>query len=178
MKKILVLSASARKGGNTDSLCDEFIRGAESMGHSVEKIYVAFMQVNGCIGCRACQSNGGHCVQKDDMALIYEKIKEADVIVFASPVYFYSFNSQLKAMMDRTFAIEKVISGKTVYLITTGAAPKKEYMSLIAEHFRKYISCFNNMTIGGILIGCGTTGKKDIVGLPIMQEAYVAGCHL
>lgn len=80
--------------------------------------------------------------------------------------------------MDRTFAIEKVISGKTVYLITTGAAPKKEYMSLIAEHFRKYISCFNNMTIGGILIGCGTTGKKNIVGLPIMQEAYVAGCHL
>ena len=136
MKKILVLTASARKGGNTDLLCDEFIRGAESMGHSVEKMYVAFMQVNGCIGCRACQSNGGHCVQKDDMALIYEKIKEADVIVFASPVYFYSFNSQLKAMMDRTFAIEKVISDKTVYLITTGAAPKKEYMSLIAEHFR------------------------------------------
>lgn len=178
MKKILVLSASARKGGNTDLLCDEFIRGAESAGHSAEKMYVAFMQVKGCIGCCACQDNGGRCVQKDDMAEIYEKIKTADVIVYASPMYFYSFNAQLKAVMDRTFAIERVIKDKTVYLITTGAAPEKEYMSLIMEHFRKYIGCFNNMVIGGIIIGCGTTGKKDVVGSTAMQEAYDAGYNL
>ena len=177
-KKILVLSASTRKSGNTDLLCDEFIRGAESAGHSVKKMYVAFMQVKGCIGCRTCQGNGGQCVQKDDMATVYEKIKEADVIVYASPVYFYSFNAQMKAVLDRTFAIEKVIKDKKAYLITTGAAPKREYMSLIAEHFRKYIGCFNNIAVGGIVIGCGTTEKKDIISSPAMQEAYDAGYNL
>lgn len=177
-KKVLVLSASARKGGNTDLLCGEFIRGAESAGHSVEKMYVAFMQVKGCIGCRACQGNGGQCVQKDDMAAIFEKMKEADVIVYASPVYFYSFNAQMKAVMDRTFAIERVIKDKAAYLITTGAAPERAYMSLIAEHFRKYIGCFNNISIGGIIIGCGTTEKKDIVGSPVMQEAYEMGKNI
>lgn len=177
-KKILVLSASARKGGNTDLLCDELIRGAESAGHSAEKVRVAFVQVKGCLGCRACQANGGQCVQRDDMTEIYEKIKAADAIVYASPVYFYSFNAQLKAVMDRTFAIEKVIRDKTVYLIATGAAPERKYMSLMAEQFRKYISCFSNMTIGGIIIGCGTTGKKDIMDSAAMQEAYEMGKNI
>ena len=177
-KKILVLSASARKGGNTDLLCDEFIRGAELAGHSVEKLHVAFMQVRGCMGCRICQVNGGQCVQKDDMEEIYAKIKVADVIVYASPVYFYSFNAQMKAVMDRTFAIEKVIRDKTVCLITTGAAPKREYMSLITEHFHRYLSCFNNLTIGGIIVGCGTTEKKDILGSATMQEAFEMGKNI
>lgn len=178
MKKILVLSSSARKGGNTDLLCDEFIRGAASSGHSVEKLHVGFMQVKGCIGCRICQGNGGRCVQKDDMAVVYEKMKAADVIVFASPVYFYSFNAQMKAVMDRTFAIEPVIKDKTAYLITTGAAPDAKYMSLMTDHFGKYLSCFNNIALGGIIIGCGTTDKKDIIGSPSMQVAYDAGYNL
>lgn len=107
-KKILALPSSARKGGNTDLLCDEFIRGAEAAGHSVEKMYVSFIQIKGCIGCCSCQGNGGRCVQKDDMTAVYEKMQSADVIVFASPVYFYSFNAQMKTLMDRTFAIEQL----------------------------------------------------------------------
>lgn len=177
-KKILILSSSARKGGNTDLLCDEFIRGAESKGHVVERLHVAFMQVKGCLGCRACQGNGGICIQKDDMVSIYEKMKEADVIVYASPVYFYSFNAQLKAVMDRTFAIERIISDKTVYLIATGAAPEEKYMSLIIDHFRKYISCFQGLHIGGIIIGCGTTEKGDILSSLTMQKAFEAGKNL
>lgn len=175
MKKILVLSSSARKGGNSDLLCDEFIRGAEEAGHSVEKPHVAFMSVKGCLGCGACQRNGGHCVQKDDMTEIYGKMLDADVIVFASPVYFYSFNAQMKALMDRTFAIERIITGKTAYLITTGAAPDPQYMSLISDHFRKYIGCFKGISVDGIIIGCGTTEKRDIIGSPAMQEAYKTG---
>lgn len=178
MKKILVLSASARKGGNTDLLCDEFVRGAREAGHEVEKLHVAFMDVKGCIGCRRCQTNGGRCLQKDDMALVYEKMLAADVIVFASPVYFYSFNAQMKAVMDRTFAIERVIKDKTAYLLTTGAAPEPQYFSLITEHFRKYIGCFKGITLGGIVIGTGTNEKKDILGSAAMQEAYEMGKHV
>lgn len=177
-KKILVLSSSARKGGNTDLLCDEFIRGAEAAGHSVEKMYVSFMQIKGCIGCRVCQGNGGRCIQKDDMVTVYEKMQSADIIVFASPVYFYSFNAQMKALMDRTFAIEHVIKDKTAYLIATGAAPKPQYMALLADHFSKYLSCFNNIVIGGAIIGCGNTDKGDIKGSHVMQEAYDTGYNL
>lgn len=177
-KKILALSSSARKGGNTDLLCDEFIRGAEAAGHSVEKMYVSFMQIKGCIGCRVCQGNGGKCVQKDDMTAVYEKMQSADVIVFASPVYFYSFNAQMKALMDRTFAIEHIIKDKTAYLITTGAATEPQYMTLLTEHFSKYLSCFNNIVIGGTIIGCGNTDKGDIKGSNVMQEAYDTGYNL
>lgn len=178
MKKILVLSASARKGGNTDLLSDEFIRGAREAGYEVEKLYVAFMDIKGCIGCRRCQANGGQCLQRDDMAEVYGKMLEADIIVFASPVYFYSFNTQMKAVMDRTFAIEKVIEGKTAYLLTTGAALVSQYFSLITEHFRKYIGCFKGMEVGGIVIGTGTNDKKDILGSVAMQEAYQMGNNI
>lgn len=177
-KEVLVLSASARKGGNTDLLCDEFIRGAEDAGHIAEKLHVGFMQIKGCIGCGACQRNGGKCIQRDDMAVVYEKLLSADVIVFSSPVYFYSFNAQLKAVMDRTFAIEQKLSDKMAYLITTGAAPHKEYMDVMMEQFRKYLGCFKNITEGGIIIGCGTTDKGSIKDTPAMNEAYITGNNI
>lgn len=177
-KRVLVLSAVARKGGNTDRISEEFIKGAEAEGHTIEKVYVHAMTIKGCIGCRACQSNGGRCVLRDDMATVYDKMKEADVIVWVTPVYFYSFNSQLKAVMDRTFAIEHVIKDKTAYLIASGAAPKIEYMALLTDHFRKYLSCFNHITEGGIVIGCGTTNKGDIDGSPALQEAFEMGKNI
>lgn len=174
-KKILVLSSSARKGGNTDLLCDEFIRGAKEANHTVEKMYVGFLDIKGCLGCRVCQGNGGQCVQRDDMDAVYKQMLAADIIVFATPVYFYSFNAQMKAVMDRTFAIEQTISGKESYLITTGAAPEKQYMKHICEHFELYISCFKGIENKGVLIGCGTTDKGDIKGSPAMKEAYNMG---
>lgn len=177
-KKILVLSASARKGGNTDLLCDEFIKGANDAGHSVEKLYIGSMRIKGCVGCGACRRNGGQCAQRDDMADIYEKLLAADVIAFASPVYFYSFNAQMKAVMDRTFAIEQILTDKTAYLLTTGAAPREEYMSVMVEQFKKYLSCFNRFTVGGIIIGCGTTDKGSIKDTPAMNEAYAAGQNI
>lgn len=174
-KRILVLSSSARKRGNTNLLCAEFIRGAMEVGCDVEQVYLSGKNVKGCMGCLACQKNGGRCVQRDDMTEIYEKMLAADVIVFASPVYFYSFNAQMKAVMDRTFAIERIISGKKAYLITTGAAPEPKYMSLIVEHFNRYIGCFKGIEVAGIIIGCGTTEAGDIKGSATMQEAYEMG---
>ncbi len=82
-KKVLILSGSPRKGGNSDILCDEFLRGA---------------QVTPCSGCYYCSTHGGACVHKDDMADILQKMIDADVIVLASPVYFYSISAQLKAV--------------------------------------------------------------------------------
>ena len=100
-KKVLILSASPRKGGNSDLLCDQFAKGAEEAGHQVEKIRVQEKKIAPCLACYGCR-NTGVCVQKDDMAAILDKLVEADVLVLATPVYFYSMDGQLKTLIDRT----------------------------------------------------------------------------
>ena len=87
--KILVLTSSARVKGNSDLLADEFIRGAQESGHEVEKTGLSRKNIKGCLGCNACQRNTGVCVQKDDAIEIIRKMVDADVVVFATPVYFY-----------------------------------------------------------------------------------------
>lgn len=176
-KKILVLSGSPRKKGNTDLLCDEFIRGANENNCTSEKIYVIDKNIKGCIGCGACQINGGSCSQKDDMQEIYEKIIANDIIVFSSPVYFYSWTSQIKAVIDRTFAIEKILKNKTFYLISAGAAPEEKYMKNLIDSFNLYISCFRNEGIknGGYVIGYSTSNKGDVIETDAMKKAYELG---
>lgn len=118
MAQVLVLMSSPRKNGNTDRLANAFIKGVEENGYSTEKIYVNYQNIKPCLGCNVCQKTN-QCVQKDDMQDIYKKMLEAKVIVFASPVYFYTFNASMKLLIDRTFAIEKTIHDKDFYLLTT-----------------------------------------------------------
>lgn len=101
MKKVLILSGSPRKGGNSDILCDEFAKGALANGHEVEKICVAERKIAPCLGCYYCKDHGGKCVLNDGMEEILQKIIAADVLVLATPVYFYSMCAQLKAVIDR-----------------------------------------------------------------------------
>jgi multimeric flavodoxin WrbA len=174
-KKILALSGSPRRGGNTDALCGEFIRGAEAVGCEVEKIFVCDKKVNGCLGCFACQKNSGVCVQKDGMGEIYAKMIEASAIVLAAPVYFYTFNAQMKTVLDRTIALHKALRGKTAYLISAGQAPEEKYMTTMIDSFRKYIGCFENVREGGIVFGYGVSDMGDIKGNPAMEQAYEMG---
>lgn len=119
-KKVLVLSGSFRKHGNSDLLCDEFIRGAKEAGHQVEKIYVNDQKINYCRGCGVCNTTH-RCVQKDDMAAVLDKMVNADVIVMATPVYFYTMNGQMKTLIDRTVPRYEEISGKDFYFIVAAA---------------------------------------------------------
>ncbi len=102
-KKVLVLSASPRKGGNSDLLCDQFMLGAKEACNQAEKIFLRDKKITYCVGRLACQSNGGICVQNDDMDAILDKMNQADVLVMATPIYFYNMNAQLKALIDRTY---------------------------------------------------------------------------
>lgn len=177
-KKILVLSGSPRRGGNSDKLGDEFIRGAKEAGCETEKIFIKDKEINGCMGCCVCTKNGGTCVQKDEMHEIYEKMIEADVIVFAAPVYFYTFNAQMKELMDRTIAIHEKWSNKTVYMISSGQAPEEKYMTTMIDCFRKYVGCFKDMKEGGILFGYGTSDVGDIKDNPALEQAYEMGKNI
>lgn len=173
MAQVLVLMSSPRKHGNTDRLANAFIKGVEENGYSTEKIYVNYQNIKPCLGCNVCQKTN-QCVQKDDMQEIYEKMLEAKVIVFASPVYFYTFNASMKLLIDRTFAIEKTIHDKDFYLLTTGLAPEESYFRIIKDTFQKYIDC---LRVGGnrfvdSILGFQTGNKDDIEKTNALEKAY------
>lgn len=100
-KKVLILSSSPRRGGNSDRLCDRFMAGAQQAGHEVEKIFLKDRRIGYCTGCGACYGGAGPCPQKDDAAGVIGKMVEADVIVMATPVYFYAMSAQMKTLIDR-----------------------------------------------------------------------------
>ena len=174
-KKILVLSGSPRKGGNSDILCDVFCKGAEEAGHTTEKIYVHEQSIGFCKACYACKKNGV-CVQKDDMSSILEKMVSAEVIVLATPVYYYSMNGQLKTLIDRTlprYYTDK-ISDKDFYFIAT-AAEGKSTMERTIDGLRGFTECLPNARVKGIVYGEGVYEKGAVKTSPAMQEAYQMG---
>lgn len=177
-KKIVVLEGSPRKGGNTDLLSDELIRGAEENGHTVTKFYLAQKNIHPCMGCNACRRTEEHnCIfkEKDDFEEIVHAVIAADVLVLASPVYFYGMTAQMKTAIDRFYAREDEVHDKTAYFVTTCIAPSKEYIETITACFRGLISCFQNIQEGGIVAGFGTKEKGDVKSKQAMHEAYQLG---
>lgn len=174
-KKVLVLSASPRKGGNSDLLCDRFMAGAREAGHQTEKIFVHEKTILFCLGCLACQTNGGECVQNDDMAEILDTIIQADVLVMATPIYFYNMDAQLKVLIDRTCSRYTEISNKKAVLITTCTDTGENATDVTIAAFRAFLACFNNVEEAGIICGTGVTNVGDIKGKPEMALAYEMG---
>jgi multimeric flavodoxin WrbA len=177
-KKVLILSASPRKGGNSDLLCDQFLLGAEESGNEAEKIFLRERKINHCLACGACQSNGGKCVQKDDMAEVLDKMLAADVLVMATPVYFYSMNGQMKTLIDRTYARYTQIRDKEMYFIMAAAVSNKNALQRTLEGFRGFTSCLGGAKEKGIIYGTGAWKAGDIKGSKAITLAYEMGKHV
>lgn len=178
-KQVLILEGSMRTKGNTALLAESFGRGAEAAGHTVTELFLNQLQIHDCLGCAACKSHPGTCVQNDDMTSVYQAMMEADVIVLASPVYFYTWTSLIKRTLDRTFAIEPVLSNKTFYLISTCAADQESYAKTMKDSYEQYVSCFEqNCRSGGILIGCNMRTAGEIEHTDDLQQAYQMGMQL
>ena len=131
--KILVLNGSPHVNGNTTAMVNAFKEGAESKGHNVEVIQVGTKQIRGCLACEYCHTKGnGKCIQKDDMAQVYEGIDSADMIVFASPVYYWGISGQMQSVISRFYIsgqMQSVISRFYAYPI-----PKvKKYALLVSS---------------------------------------------
>ena len=120
-KNVLILSSSPRRGGNSDRLCDAFLQGCKDAGHTVEKIFLKDKHINYCTGCGICSMYGKPCPQKDDAAEVIEKMIAADVIVMATPIYFYTMSAQMKTLIDRCCARYTEITNKNFYFIVTAA---------------------------------------------------------
>lgn len=173
-KKVLILSGSPRKGGNSDILCDQFAKGAAEAGHTVKKIRVAEKNIGYCRACYACKETGT-CVIKDDMAEVLQEMIDADVLVLASPVYFYSIDAQLKALIDRTVARWLEVRDKEFYYIVTAADLEKCSAEATLSCFRGYADCVNGAKEMGVIYGMGVYEKGKILDTPAMKEAYEMG---
>lgn len=175
MKNVLILSGSPRKNGNSDLLCDEFARGAEKAGHKVEKICVAEKNIGYCRACYYCRDHKGECVLKDDMAEVMQKIIDCDCLVLASPVYFYSIDAQLKAVIDRTVARWTEVKNKELYYIVTAADGENEAAETTVACFRGYADCIDGAEERGIVYGMGAYEKGEVKNTAAMKEAYDLG---
>lgn len=173
-KKVLILSGSPRKDGNSDILCNEFAKGAEEAGHKVEKIRVAEKKIGYCRACYACRDNGA-CAIKDDMAEIMQKMIDCDVMVLASPVYFYSIDAQLKAVIDRSVARWTEVKNKEFYYIVTAADGEKEAAETTLACFRGYADCVEGAKEMGVIYGMGVYEKGEVTSTSAMVQAYRAG---
>ena len=177
-KKVLILSGSPRKNGNSDILCNEFARGAKESGNQVEIIRVSEKKIGYCHGCYYCKDHNGECAIKDDMALILQKMIDADVIVLASPVYFYSIDAQLKSLIDRTVARWTEVKNKEFYYIITCAEDDIEATKTTLMCFRGYADCVTNAVEKGVIYGTGVYEKGEIKSKKELLLAYNFGLNV
>lgn len=175
-KKVLIISSSPRKGGNSDVLCDEVLKGATSKGHSVQKVFLKDKKINYCTGCGYCNTidqNG--CSQKDDMAEVLELMIDADVIVLATPVYFYTMCGQLKTFIDRCCAKYTKINNKDFYFIMTAADTQKMAFDKVLEEFRGFLYCLGGAKEKSSILASGVWQLKDIENTNYLKEALSLG---
>ena len=159
--KILILNGSPHKNGTTSELIRAFTDGAESSGHEVKTFWLQGMNIRGCLACDYCKNKTAEinpCVQKDDMHEIYMAFNECDVLVLATPVYFWTFSAQLKTAVDRLYAyvmwrLPELSRTKKTMLISTGNAD--DYRDILSwyEGFEKYAG----IKSAGVITGKGNT---------------------
>lgn len=174
-KKILIISSTPRKNGNSDVLCDAFMQGAQEAGNEVEKIRLADSDIKYCTGCCTCIRKSGSCVQNDDMNEILEKILAADVLVLASPVYFHSFNGHMKTFMDRVCPIYPLIHNKDVYFMVSAAGGNLPVGNAF-KTFRIFTDCLD-VTEKGTVAVTGVWDEGGVKGSKALEEAREMGAN-
>ena len=173
--KIVVLQGSPNKKGSTFILADCFRQGAEAAGHTVEMIDVAHAKIHPCIGCIHCGYEGP-CVQKDDVEPIRKKILGADMLVFATPLYYYGMSAQLKILIDRFCAFNSSIQRKGMKsaLLTVAWNSDSWTFEALEAHYKTLVRYLNLTDMGMVLgYGCGTPSMTEHSKFP--QQAYQLG---
>lgn len=174
-KNILILSSSPRREGNSDTLCNEFMRGAIEGGNRVEKIFLRDKVIHPCNGCDFCSQYKKPCPQKDDALSIINKMLAADVIVMGTPVYFYSMSAQMKTLIDRCCGPYTEMKNKEFYFIATAAEDDDSIIDRIITSFKGFLDCLENPIVKGTVFCGGVWHVGEIKGNPVLQKAYEMG---
>ena len=174
-KNVLIISSSPRKGGNSEVLAAAFAKGAAEAGHKVETVYLREKQYAFCKGCLACLKLG-HCVIADDAVEITARMHDADVLVFATPVYYYSVSGQLKTMLDRANPLfDSDYAFTKAYLLATAAEDGEETVEGTVKAVQGWVDCFERCELAGTVFAGGVNGVGDIAGHPALEKAYQTG---
>lgn len=175
MKKILILSATLRKDGNSEQLAQAFAQGAREAGNQVQVLSLRDKQIAFCRGCFACAQTG-QCVIRDDAVEIVQKMHDADVLVFATPVYYYSVCGQLKTLLDRANPLyDTDYAFKQVFLLATAAENEPTTIQGTQTAVQGWVDCFERARLCGVVFAGGVNDIRDIQGHPALQQAYQSG---
>ncbi|MCR4825352.1 MAG: flavodoxin family protein [Bacteroidales bacterium] len=178
MKRVIVISTSLRRGSNSDMLADKFVEGAKAAGNNVEKISLTGKEIKFCIGCLSCQKTGA-CIFKDDVPAIMENVLNADVVCWATPIYYYEMSGQMKTLIDRMNAMyPKDYRFRDIYLLTTAAENEEFVPQRAVGGLQGWIDCFGKSELKGHIFCGGVGAPKEIAGNAKLQEAYDMGTRV
>lgn len=177
-KKLLIVTSSLRKGSNSDLLADAFAKGAEEAGNTVETISLKEKEIRYCIGCLACQETG-RCVLADDVPEIMEKVRNADTVAFASPVYYYSISGQLKTLLDRLNPLfSSAYRFRDVYFLSTAYEDEKATVEGSVTAIRGWVDCFSKARLAGTVFAGGVGAPGEIKGHRALTQARELGRNI
>lgn len=175
MKKVVIISTSLRAGSNSHALAEQFAEGAKAAGNAVELISLRGKEIKFCIGCLSCH-NTGECIFKDDVPEIMDKVFNADVVCWATPIYYYEMSGQMKTLIDRMNAMyPKDYHFREVYLLTTAAENEEWTPKRTESGLQGWIDCFGKAALKGHVFCGGVNDPNDIAGNATLQEAYEMG---
>jgi multimeric flavodoxin WrbA len=178
-KKVLIVSSSLRGGSNSEKLAEEVLRGALDAGCAAELVSLKGKELNFCRGCLACQRTG-KCAIRDDMDGMIGKVKNAETIVFATPIYYYELSGQLKTFLDRCNPLFIAdYKFRNIYLVTTSAEDGGEVYQKAVSGLNGWIDCFGKAEFSGNLSGGGVNGANEIdARKDLLEKAYELGKSL
>lgn len=175
MKKVLIISSSLRARSNSEMLAEEFMRGAKDAGNKVEKITLKDKTIGFCKGCLTCQKTQ-KCVIKDDANAIVEKMFEADVIAFATPIYYYEMSGQLKTLLDRANPLyTSDYHFRDIYMLTSAADDDQMTPQRAIEGLGGWIECYEKSRLAGTVFAGGVNEMGEVDGHSVLQQAYDMG---
>ena len=175
MSKVLVISTSLRAKSNSDILTESLINGARDAGHEVEHISLKGKNLKFCIGCLACQKTQ-QCVLKDDAIWIADKVKNADTLVFATPIYYYEMSGQMKTLLDRMNPLyPSDYRFRKVYMLMTATEDEDYVPEKATSGLQGWVDCFEKAEFKGKLFVGGVNEQGEIEGHKALDEAYSMG---
>ena len=179
MSKVLVITTSLRAKSNSDRLAEELIRGAKDAGHEVEQISLKGKEIQFCIGCLSCQKTQ-KCVLKDDAVRIAEKVKEAETLVFVTPIYYYEMSGQMKTLLDRMNPLyPSDYKFRKVYMLSVAAEDEDYVPEKAVSGLQGWVDCFEKAELAGTLFCGGISDPNEATGRSVeLDEAYQFGKQL
>ena len=177
--KITVITGSPRKNGTSNYMADEFIRGAKENGHEIYRFDSAYSDIRNCIGCNACSMGSKPCIHKDDFVELREHLLNSDVIVFATPMYYFGMSSTLKKVIDRFYSIDPQLKAKQnkAVLISVQHSPVSAVKEPLNQHYQAILNWLN-IENAGIINAIGIESVEHIKTTPYPTQAYELGKSL